>query len=55
VSKRFSTVENLNDNKDVNSAWGNIEENVKSSAKNSLGLNELKQRKPRFHEECLCF
>ena len=55
MSKRFVTVENLNDSKDVNNAWGNIEENVKSSAKNTLDRNELKQHKPRFDEECLCF
>jgi hypothetical protein len=53
ISNRFATAENLNDSKDINSAWGNIEENVKSSDKNSLGLNELKQHKPWFDEECL--
>ena len=29
--------------------------NIKLSAKDSLGLDELKQHKPRFHEECLQF
>jgi hypothetical protein len=55
MSNRFATVENLNDSTDINSAWGNIEENVKSSAKNTLVLNGLKQHKPWFDEECLRF
>jgi len=33
----------------------NIKENIKTSAKESLGLHELKQHKPWFHEECLGF
>jgi hypothetical protein len=46
ISNRFATLENLNDNKDINKAWENIKENIKSSAKDSLGLYELKQHKP---------
>ena len=34
---------------------GNIKENIKISAKQSLGLYELKQYKPRFDEECVGF
>jgi len=30
ISYRFANVENLNDSKDINSAWGNIEENDKN-------------------------
>jgi len=30
-------------------------ENIKTSAKGSLGLQELKQHKPWFDEECLGF
>jgi hypothetical protein len=55
ISKRFATVDNLNNSKDINSAWSNIEENVISSATNILGLNELKQHKPWFDEQCLRF
>jgi len=33
----------------------NIKENIKSSAKESLGLHELKQHKQWFDEECLGF
>ena len=31
----------------------NIKEIIKTSAKESVGLQELKQHKPRFDEECL--
>jgi hypothetical protein len=48
ISKRFAALENLSDCK-------NIEENIKTSAKESLGLYEVKQHKPWFDEECLCF
>jgi hypothetical protein len=33
----------------------NIKENIKTAAKNSLGLCELKQHKPWFDEEFLRF
>jgi len=46
-------LENLNDSEDIKRAWENIKENIKTSAKESLGLHELKQRKPCFDEECL--
>jgi len=48
-------VENLSDDEDVDRTWGNIKENIKTSAKESLGLHELKQIKPWFDEECLGF
>ena len=35
--------------------WGNIKDIIKTSAKESLGLHELKQNKPWFDEECLGF
>ena len=40
---------------DVNRAWENIKEYIKTSAKQSLGLHELKQHKPWFYKECLDF
>jgi len=46
---------NLSDGEDINRAWENIKENSKISAKETLGLCELKQHKPWFDEECLCF
>ena len=47
-------MENLNDNKDINRAWENIKENIKTSAKESLGLYKL-QHNPRLDGECLQF
>jgi len=46
---------NLSDDEDINRAWENIKENIKTSAKESLGLQELKQHKAWFDEECLDF
>ena len=53
ISNRSAALQNLNDCEDTNWAWENITENIKTSAKESLGLYELKQHKPWFHEECL--
>jgi hypothetical protein len=55
ISYRFAALENLSDRKDINRAWENITKNVNISAKESLGLYELKQQKPWFDEECLDF
>jgi len=35
--------------------WENIKENIQTSAKESLGLDEFKQNKHWFDEECLGF
>jgi len=43
----------LNVDEDVNRAWENIKENIKTSAKESLGLHELKRNKPWFDKEYL--
>jgi hypothetical protein len=37
---------------DVNKAWETITENIKISAKESLGYYELKKNKPWFDEGC---
>ena len=42
ILKRFAALENLNDGEDINMVWENIKENIKTSAKESLGLYELK-------------
>jgi len=55
VTNRFAALENLNDDEDVNRTWENIQENIQTSAKESLGLHELKQNKPWFDEGCLGF
>jgi hypothetical protein len=52
---RFTALGNLSDDKDINRAWKNIKENIKTSAKENLGLQELKQHKPWFDEESLGF
>jgi len=55
ISSRSAALENLSDSKDIHRAWENIKENIKTSAKNSLGLYKLKQHKPWFDKECLGF
>ena len=51
----FAALENLEFDEDVNRAWEIIKENIKTSAKESLGLHDWKQHKPWFDEECLDF
>jgi len=55
ITNNFAALENLKDDEDVNRTWENIKENTQISAKESLGLHELKQNKPWFDEECLGF
>jgi hypothetical protein len=33
ISNRFTALENLNDNEDINRSWENITENIKTTAK----------------------
>jgi len=47
-------LENLRDSEGINRAWENIPENIKTSAKDTLGLYEMKQHKRWFDKECLC-
>jgi hypothetical protein len=53
ITNRFAAMENLDSNRDINRAWKNIKESIKTSAKDSLGLHEWKHHKPWFDEECL--
>jgi hypothetical protein len=46
ITNRFAALEDLDVDEDINRAWENIKENIKTSAKESLGLHELKQHKP---------
>ena len=48
-------MENLNDDEDVNRTWENIKDNMQTSVKESLGLDEFKLNKPWLDEECLGF
>ena len=41
ISERFAALENFSD-----WAWENIKESIKTSAKESLGVQDLKQHKP---------
>ena len=45
IKNRFAALENLNEDEDVNRTWENIKENIKTSAKESLGVHEWKQHK----------
>jgi len=51
ITNRFAALENLNDDKDVDRTSENIKENIQTSVNESLGLHELKQNKPWFHED----
>ena len=53
--KQVWALENLNGSEDINGAWENITENIKTSAKDSLGLCEWRQHKQWFAEECSWF
>jgi hypothetical protein len=53
ITDRYSDLENVSDDKDINRAWESIKVNIKTSAKESLGLHEMKQHKPWFYEEFL--
>jgi hypothetical protein len=50
ISNRFATLENSDDDADVNTAWETTRENVKISAIESPGYYELKKHKPWFNE-----
>ena len=55
ITNRFAALKNLSNGEDINRAWENIKENIKNSAKDSLGLHESKQHKPWFDKECVGF
>jgi hypothetical protein len=52
VSNRFAALEDLDTEVEINSAWERIRENIKISAKESLGYFEFKKHKPWFDEGC---
>ena len=45
ITNRFPALGNISDD-DINRAWENITENIKTSAKVSIDLHELKKQKP---------
>ena len=54
ITNRFAALGSISD-EDIYRTWKNIKENIKTSAKESLRLHELKQHKPWFDEECQNF
>jgi hypothetical protein len=52
VSNRFAALEDLDLEVEMNSAWETIRENIKFSAKDSLGYFELTKHKPWFDKGC---
>jgi len=42
ISNQFAALENLSDSKDINRAWEKIKGNIRTSAKGSLSVHELK-------------
>jgi hypothetical protein len=48
ITNRFAALENITDDEDMNRAWESIKNNIKTLAKESLGLHEMKQHKPWF-------
>jgi len=55
IKNRFAALENSDDDEDINRNWENIKENIQTSAKESMGLDEFKQNKLWCDEECLGF
>jgi hypothetical protein len=53
IKSKFAALENLDDNGDINRALETIRENIRISAKESIGFCEEKSYKPWYDEECL--
>jgi hypothetical protein len=52
VSNRFAALEEMYAEVEINSAWETVRENIKISAKESLGYFEFKMHKPWFDGGC---
>jgi hypothetical protein len=46
ITNRFAALENLNKDEDINRTWENIKENIKTSAKESIGMHEWSSTNP---------
>jgi hypothetical protein len=53
ITNTFAALYNLIYDEDINRSWKNMKEDIRTTAKESLGLHEIKQHKPWFYEECL--
>jgi hypothetical protein len=51
IKNRFTALENVDAEVDINRAWKTIREDIKISGKENLGY-ELKKHKPWFDEGC---
>jgi hypothetical protein len=52
MSNKFAALENLDTGVVINRAWESIRENVKISAKESLGYHELKMHRSWLDKGC---
>jgi hypothetical protein len=52
ISVRFTSLENSDDGADINGVWETVRENIKISAKQTLGYYEQKWYKTRLDKEC---
>jgi hypothetical protein len=52
ISNRFPSMKNLEEEVNINRAWETIRENIKNSAKESLGYHELKKPDPWINDGC---
>ena len=43
---------NVSEDEDIYRGWETMKGNIKTSATESLGMNEMKQNKPWFDDEC---
>jgi hypothetical protein len=50
ISQRFAALENMDTEVDVDKTWESITENIKISARESLGYHELKKNKSCFDD-----
>jgi hypothetical protein len=48
ITNRFAALEDVSDDEDINRVWESIIEIIKTTAKESLGLHEMKQHQPQF-------
>jgi uncharacterized protein YPO0396 len=53
IKNIFSTLENLEDNEDINRPWDAVRENINISVKECIGHCEAKRHITWFAEECL--
>jgi hypothetical protein len=53
ISNRFAALESLDESSDISNAWESIRENIKTSAKDNLGCQQMKHNKPWCNDECL--